>query len=262
MAAGRIPPVGDVISGDDLLKLLRASHDAVLVGGQAVAFWVAYFKLEIATGPQTYVSSDVDFLGVAADVERFSKAIGGRATYANKRDLGARIGAVVVATRSGSEIGVDVLRSVVGLKADSVKVRAIPIADPADPGFAFKVMHPIDCMIGRFENLRVLTEKRNDLGVWQARLSILVCRAYIDALIAGADEREAIKSATKILEVAGTAPGLQAFHKYGLELLDAIPIERFGSDSFRTRQHARTVSRIHKLRDAYRLPPARPARQS
>jgi hypothetical protein len=262
MAARRNPHGGKVISELDLLALLRASRDAVLVGGQAVAFWVAYFKLEIPSGPQTFISREADFLGIAADVERFSNAIGGRAVYPDKRDLGARIGAVLVATQSGDEIGVDVLRSVVGLNADAVRTRAIPIADPADRDFAFKVMHPIDCMVGRFEHLRILAEKQNEVGVWQARLSILICRAYIGALIVGADEREAIKSATKILEVAGTAPGLQAFHKYGLELLDAIPIDRYASQSFRTQQHARTVSRIHKLRGEYRSPPARQARQS
>jgi hypothetical protein len=93
------------------------------------------------------------------------------------------------------------------------------------------------------------------VGAWQARLSILICRAYIGRLLAGGDEAEAIRAATKIMEVAGTAPGLQAYHRFGLELLDAIPIDEFTSGAFKTQQYARTTNRIRMLRDASRSPP-------
>lgn len=206
MGAKRSGDGGGLISEADLFKLLRVSEDAVLIGGQAVAFWVAYFRLPIPPGPRTYVSHEADFLG-------FSR-----------------------------------------LKTDAVRKKAVQISDPKDPSFKFKVMHPIDCMVSRFENLRTLSEKRNEIGVWQARISIDVCRAYIEVLIAAGDEREAIRAATGVLEAAGATPGLQAFRKYGLDLLDGIPTERFTSISFKTQQYARTAARIRMLREAFQSP--------
>jgi hypothetical protein len=248
---------GGLISEADLFKLLRVSDDAVLIGGQALAFWVAYFRLPIPPGPRTYVSHDADFLGFSRHVERFSTAIGGRAVYPPRHQITALEGVVMVKTAAGEKIGVDVLRSVVGLETDAVRKKAVQISDPEDPSLTFKVMHPIDCMVSRFENLRTLSEKRNEIGVWQARISIDVCRAYIEVLIAAGDEREAIRAATGVLEAAGATPGLQAFRKYGLDLLDGIPMERFTSISFKTQQYARTAARIRMLREAFQPPPTR-----
>lgn len=257
MGAKRTGDGRSLISEADLFKLLRVSKDAVLIGGQALAFWVAYFRLPIPSGPRTYVSHDADFLGLSRHVEQFSKAIGGRAVYPPRHQITGLEGVVMVKTATGEAIGVDVLRSVVGLKSDAVRKKAIPISDPKDPNLTFKVMHPIDCIVSRFENLRTLSEKRNEIGVWQAQISIGVCRAYIEMLIAAGDEREAIRAATGVLEAAGATPGLQAFRKYGLDLLDGIPIERFTSNSFKLEQYARTAARIRKLRDAFQPPPAK-----
>jgi hypothetical protein len=257
MGARRKPEGAKVIDDDDLLKLLRVSGDAILIGGQALAFWIAYFSIEIPPGPQTFVSHDADFLGFAEDVGRFAKAVGGRAVYPRKRDITALEGVVVVPSASGDTIGVDVLWSVVGLDAGAVRKRAVEISDPSDRSLTFKVMHPVDCMTSRFENLRQLADKRNAVGAWQARLGILICRAYIGRLLAGGDEAEAIRAATKIMEVAGTAPGLQAYHRFGLELLDAIPVDQFTSGAFKTQQYARTTNRIRTLRDAFRPPPTK-----
>lgn len=248
---------GSLISDHDLLKLLRVARDAVLIGGQALAFWMAYFKLPIPPGPRIYISHDADFLGFAEDVERLSNAIGGRAAYPSEHQITALEGVVIVKTETGEAIGVDVLRSVVGLKAEMIRQRAVELSNSTDPELTFKVMHPIDCMISRFENLRKIPEKQDSVGVWQAKLSIMVCRAYVEAILAAGDERQAIRAATRILEVAGAASGLQAFRKHGLELLDGIPIERFASAAFRGQQHARTAERIRKLRTAFRVPAAR-----
>jgi hypothetical protein len=78
MGARRKPGGAKVIDDDDLLKLLRVSGDAILIGGQALAFWIAYFSIEIPPGPQTFVSHDADFLGFAEDVGREMPWVRGR----------------------------------------------------------------------------------------------------------------------------------------------------------------------------------------
>lgn len=243
------------ISEEELLKLLRVSKDAVLIGGQALAFWVAYFGIGIPPGPRAFISRDADFLGFAEHVKTFADAIGGRPGYPSKHELTALHGVVTKRTRRGERIGVDVLRSVVGIDSRGVKQRAMEVHHPSDPTLRFKVMNPVDCMVSRFENLRKLRDKQNEVGVWQGSISIAACRAYLEKLIALGDERQAMRAATRILRVAGTAPGLQVFRDYGLEPLDAIPIGRFASRPFRDEQHARTTAHIREIRAAYTRPP-------
>lgn len=245
------------ISNAELLASLRVADDAVLIGGQALAFWLAYFNLPLPPGPRTLLSNDADFLGMQRHVILFAKVLGGRVEYPSPHQLSALCGAVVKSTPAGPRILVDVLRSVVGLEAEGVRKRAIAVSHPTDSTIRFAVMNPVDCLISRFENLRQLPDKRTGVGVWQAETSIPVCRAYLEKLLSLEQEPAAIKAATRILRLAGTAPGLQASRNYALEPIAAIPVEDFGSAAFRTRQYAKVVSRIQVLRDTYQVPPAR-----
>src|SRR6185436_4586848 len=129
-----------LIEEDDLLKLLRASDGAILIGGQALAFWVAYFGIDIPAGPRAYISADADFLGLAEHVKTLSDAIGGRAIYPSKREITSLHGAVAKQTKDGRKIGVDVLREVIGISSSQVTQRAIEVRHPKDPALRFHVM--------------------------------------------------------------------------------------------------------------------------
>ena len=220
----------------------------MLVGGQALAFWVARFGIPVNDGPRVYISADADFLGFAEHVDRFSKAIGGKAVYPPKRGFTALLGAVEKEA-GGKTIGVDVLHSIVGLDSDGVRKRAIEVTHPEEPSLRFSVMDPVDCLVSRFENLRRIPEKQNEVGTWQAKMAIAACRAYVEELIRLEDERKAIKIATALLQLAGSATGLQAYGKYGLDILAAIPLSRFRNANFRHQQAARSLANISKARE-------------
>ena len=191
----------------------------MLVGGQALAFWLAWFKIDFSDGPRVYVSSDADFLGLPEQKMIKSKLI-----------------------------VVDVLHKVVGLDADAVRKRAIEVTHPRDPSLRFLVMDPVDCLMSRFENLRQIAQKQNEIGVWQAKKAIAVCRAYLGELIRLGGERKAIKAATALFRLAGSATGLQAYAKYGLDILAGVPVGRFSSDAFKRRQVPRSVAAIAQAR--------------
>ena len=110
-------------------------------------------------------------------------------------------------------------------------------------------MDPFDCLVSRFENLRQIPEKQNEVGVWHSKIAISVCKAYMEELIREADERKAIKLATAIFKLAGSATGLQTYRKYGLDILDAIPLSRFSNANFRNEQAARSLANISKARE-------------
>ena len=251
-----------VITQAELLQLLRVSDGAILIGGQALAFWVGYFRIAVAEGLRRFISGDADFLGFRWHVEAFSLALGGRAAYPSKRAITALYGVVMKQTIAGERMGVDVLHAVVGIAAEDVRKRALDVHHPNDASARFKVMEPIDCMVSRFENLRTLADKQNEVGVWQARISVAVCRAHLKNLITLGDERQAIRAANRIFAVAGAAAGLQAFGKHDIDLLDGIPIEDFATETFRDKQHTHMVARIAMLRNAFQPPPDPTARAS
>ncbi len=144
--------------------------------------------------------------------------------------------------------GVDVLHRVVGIDAGDVRRRAVEIAHPGDASLRFRVMDPVDCLVSRLENLRRLAAKRDQIGVWQARLAIAVCRAYVEQLLSLDDERKAMKVATAAFRLAGSATGLQSHREYGLDILDAIPLDRFENANFRNEQAPRSMAKISKAR--------------
>ena len=219
----------------------------MLVGGQALAFWLAWFEIDLSDGPRVYVSRDADFLGMREHVEAFARAIRGTAVYAPKRGFTALLGAVKKSAAS-RETDVDVLHKIVGLDADAVRRRAVELTHPRDPSLRFLVMDPVDCLVSRIENLRKLAEKRNEVGIWQAGKAIEVCRAYIQALIRDDGERKAIKVATALFRLAGSAAGLQAYARFGLDILKGVPLEDFSSATFLRRQARRSVAAIATLR--------------
>lgn len=110
-------------------KLVRsADARAVLVGGQALAFWVGRYDLVL---PQqfTTVSSDTDWLVRSpADkdaVERFARTIRGRAWFPSEHALTALVGQAVFDLSDDEFINVDILFKVLGIDAAVVRQRAV-----------------------------------------------------------------------------------------------------------------------------------------
>ncbi|EUC14796.1 hypothetical protein PMI06_006622 [Burkholderia sp. BT03] len=59
--------------------LANVTPDAVLVGGQALAVWIAHYRLERFIEDRNWsVSRDVDFLGSRADVTAIARGVHGR----------------------------------------------------------------------------------------------------------------------------------------------------------------------------------------
>ena len=110
-------------------------------------------------------------------------------------------------------------------------------------------MDPFDCLVSRFENLRQIPEKQNEVGVWQSKIAIAVCGAYVEELIREEDERKAIKVATAVFKLAGSTTGLQTYGKYGLDILEAIPLSRFRNANFRNEQAVQSLANISKARE-------------
>jgi hypothetical protein len=98
---------------------------------------------------------------------------------------------------------VDFLSGVVGLTTKDLIRRAIEMEMP-DIG-RLRVIHPIDVLDSRIQNLHLLPEKRTDAGIAQSRLAVDVARAFIRLEVATRDERACLKLLERAADIEGIA---------------------------------------------------------
>lgn len=209
-----------------------AGDDLVLVGGQALAFWVYWYGLAQRDPNIPAISNDVDFLSQsAADrdaVRRFAAVIKGQVVYPSHRALTALVGQAYLEISETEYLNIDVIFKVIGLKAESVRKRARKIV----PGLGrppFLVMHPLDVLHSRLINLHKLQEKQNDKGRMQLALAIDVGRSFlrqeareIDAADTAAGRSPLQDYVSAIERMATEDAGRKVAGRHGLHVADAI----------------------------------------
>ncbi|MSP96215.1 MAG: hypothetical protein EXR29_03115 [Betaproteobacteria bacterium] len=213
-----------------LLKLLGLAQGAVLVGGQAVAFWASLFNVSMPSELVPYVTMDSDFLGTREDVARIATGMQGAALYPHRRGLTALVGQIRIDLSEHRYLNVDVLHKIVGF-ADSGALRRR--AEERSLGeIRFRVMHPVDCLKGRLENLRRLTQKRNATGAAQVELAVRVMLRYLETVLKEGKERLALRAIESVAKMAVEPAGALAFREYGIDVLEAVPLKRISNRKF------------------------------
>ncbi len=114
-----------------------------------------------------------------------------------------------------------------GLSEKEIRKRALELEAF---GTRFRVMHPVDCLASRLENLRLLPEKRNEVGVAQAKVAAAVVRAFIADVISRGEARHALKLAEFIIRLATTPAGINARTAFNINAMDAVPVEKMPED--------------------------------
>ena len=130
---------------------------------------------------------------------------------------------------------VDFLSGVVGLTTKDLVRRAIEMEMP-DSGH-LRVIHPIDVLDSRIQNLHLLPEKRTDAGIAQGRLAVDVARAFIRQEVVTRDERAGLKLLERVADIASDIAAVRVFLLYDIDPLKAVPLEDF-----------RTTSTLHRVR--------------
>jgi hypothetical protein len=138
-------------------------------------------------------------------------------------------------TKAGAVKQVDFLSGVVGLTTKDLARRAIEMKVP-DIGL-LRVIHPIDVLDSRIQNLHLLPEKRTAAGIAQARLAVDVAREFIRLEVATRGERVGLKLLERIAAIAADIAAVRVFLLHGIDPLQAVPLEDF-----------RTTSALHKVR--------------
>jgi hypothetical protein len=216
----------------DLLEriLELAGTGMILVGGQALAFWAAYYH---TAAPSIAITKDVDFLGTRTDVERLARGLGGKAVFPHKKDMTMLVGQVMRDLPGGNYVNIDVMFRVHGdITTAAINTRAVLAESPAG---RFRIMHPLDVLQGRLENVHGLRAKQDEHGVAQLRLAVEMVRKFVvdigsrEAAVANKAARPvALRHLARIEALALSDAGRKVATRYGVHVADAIDLSSVG----------------------------------
>jgi hypothetical protein len=224
------------LTPEEVRKILSiCSPRGLLVGGQALAFWADHLQVERPATLISAVTADADFIGDSLLAKDLGRHLGWKVWIPTLDDSTPQTGKVTHRTKNGRVKQVDFLSGVVGLTTKDLARRAIEMDIP-DIG-QLRVIHPIDVLDSRIQNLHVLPEKRTNAGISQARLAVDVARAFIHQEVSTRGERVGLKLLERIADIAGDIAAVRVFLLYGIDPLDAVPLEDF-----------RTTPALHKVR--------------
>ncbi len=224
------------LSADDVKKILAiCSPRGLLVGGQALAFWADYLQVRLPATLASGVTGDVDFIGDSALARALGERLGWKVWIPALDDATPQTGKVSHRLRDGRVKQVDFLSGVIGLNTKDVARRAVRLA--LSSVGELRVMHPVDVLDSRIQNLHVLPEKRTEAGIAQASLAVEVARAFLRQEIAAHGERAGLKLLERIAAIAADIASVRVFLLHGIDPLAAVPLEDF-----------RTTPALHRVR--------------
>ncbi len=232
------------VSQAQLAEILSSvTSGAVLVGGQALAFWVTNYDVALPKALVGAISDDADFLGSRDDVLAIASAVRGTPTFASPAVITALVGQVKIPVSASEFVNVDVLHRLVGVESGKVRDHA---AEVTWNDVTFHVMHPLDVLQSRIENLAKLSEKQNEQGIEQARLAVQVAGRYITEIARYPDEgqKHALRLVEQVVGVAKSSAGRRAAREFGVDFWDAIPLYAIESESFTVRRWPRMVKEL------------------
>lgn len=201
-----------------LLIAQTRSDSSVLIGGQAVAFWIGYFNIRARLDALT---RDIDYLGTRAEAKRASRRlrIPHTLNVASLADATPHSAVLSVDMAGYPEpVLIDYLASVIGVESKAIEKSAVVIEFQGEP---LRVLHPLQLLQTKIWNLYRLAEKRTPEGIEQARLAIEIAAAFIGQV--PMTQRELLDAIEAIGKFAVTAPARFAASEYGLDCLGGIP---------------------------------------
>lgn len=248
------------LSAEEVRTILAiCSPRALLVGGQALAFWADHLQVVLPDELTSGVTADADFIGDSALARDLGARLGWKTWIPTLDDATPQTGKVTRRLSGGGIKQVDFLSGVVGLTTKDIVRRAVELKVPRIG--TLRVMHPVDVLDSRIQNLHVLPEKRTASGIAQARLAVEVARAFVRAEISARGERAGLKLLERIAEIAMDIAAVRVFLLYGIEPLHAVPLDDFRATGALHRvRWPQIVSEVEAKRDRLRRVAARPAK--
>jgi len=235
----------------------------VLVGGQALGFWMDRFGIN----PQgAIVSNDGDAIGKLDQARQVAKALHAAIIIPDSRKLTSLIAQIRVQTSSGKFRNIDILRllfTVDGLRKSNqftrrVKARSVKVEWL--PNQFIQVMHPLDLLESRVHNAAGLVADKGPHVLTQAEWAINVAKAAIvRALLAPSSGPDRVGSMIQfVFQLAHSQAGKRILKDNGIETLHAIPVDEIEAASPQFHPQLERVRAALVKRDFEPLEIARP----
>ncbi len=249
-----ITPLPELALGDEEIDqiLHGCAGRALLVGGQALAFWAQHYQVTPLGVLAASVTSDADFIGtaqVARDLWQNLRALGWKYWQPAPDDATSQT-AKLSKTVGGQGIKqIDFLGGIIGLATEGVRRRAV-VLTLAD-GTRLWVLHPLDVLESRLQNLARLPAKRTSQGAAQAHLALEIARCHLEEALRQESPRRFFDAVERVAHMAQEADLAGVLHDYKLDLLGVVPIDRVAGDEFRTRRWPQLQEAAEQRRRAY-----------
>lgn len=240
------------LSERELQRILKiCAPQGLLVGGQALAFWADQLEVAHPSELESGVTADADFIGDASLAQKLGQALGWKIWLPSLDDATPQTGKVTHRLSDGSIKQVDFLSGVAGLTTKDLSRRAIEMVVPGTG--RLRVIHPVDVLDSRIQNIHLLPTKRSVAGLAQARLAIDVVRVFITRTIRDDGERAALRLLERVVGIAEDLAARQVFLLHGIDPLLAIPISEFRSSAaLHSKRWPQIQKEIARQRDTLR----------
>jgi hypothetical protein len=239
--------------------LAHCGPQALLVGGQALALWAAVYEVTPPEVLAAAISSDADFIGNAELARKLGRALKHWDFWRPEFDDATVQTAKLTRTVEGGIKQIDFLGSIAGLDTQAVQRRAATITLAS--GVDLRVLHPLDVLESRLQNLLLIPAKRHVEGVAQAHLAVKVAYGFLIRLIEeGASTRVILDATERVGKIATNKRLTSVMLDYEVDVLSAVPVERIEQPDFRTKRWPRLTKAVQEQKRKYQHQRARRAR--
>jgi hypothetical protein len=210
----------------------------VLVGGQALAFWMDRYGLT----PQTpAITNDGDALGDLTLAQRMAVRLRASLITPQAHERTSLVAQVRVPTRSPDRVhNIDVLHllyTVSGLRKSAEFTQAVrrdSVQIEWRPGQRIRVMHPLHVLDSRVQNAAGLLDSKGPHVVTQAIWAVDVAREAMRRVLKESSSQKQPSGRlgamlSQVHALARSRAGRQVLREHGIEVLDAVPTQEIRS---------------------------------
>lgn len=212
-----------------LERLGDLTEEIVLVGGQAVSFWVDFYAERVPAlarlAPLT--TNDIDFVGDRRAVRVCAERLDADAQLPGFDDHTPNTGMVKFIDADGDVLNIDFIDQPHGLTSREVYRTAVPVRVLDERGrptkVTFRVMQPVLVMESRVHNTMGLPGYGSTHSLQQLRVSVTCAREYLRGLLDAGEVRAVLKLSERIFTFAlSDRHGREVHTKYGVDPFDAV----------------------------------------
>jgi hypothetical protein len=222
--------------------------EPILVGGQALAFWAVWFKIESPAELGDKITTDADFIGSSANAGALNKQLHWTMWTPSWDDSTPQTAKLTKRIEHNGVKQIDFLHSIVGLDTKEIRKRAVAIRLP--PSSKITILHPVDVLTSRLKNLQHLPEKQNEVGVAQAHLAIKITSAFLGTLLAKPHRRELLRWVEHVAGIALDKSLGNTLDRYELDPLKSIPVGDIEVPEFKAKRWPQLVETARVARES------------